>query len=104
MVIYEVNLAIEEEIYPQFKLWLKGHIGEMLQFPGFMQATILKPENEDLNGKKKLTVHYQLKNRMALEIYFEKFAAIMREQGTKLFNCKFSSERRIFEIEETISK
>lgn len=42
MVIYEVNLSIDEEIYEQFKSWLKSHVKEMLQFPGFIKAQILR--------------------------------------------------------------
>ncbi|MBA2652264.1 MAG: DUF4286 family protein [Tatlockia sp.] len=104
MVIYEVNLAINEEVYTQFKLWLKKHAIEMLQFPGFIQANILKPEKEEMSGKEKLTVQYQLKNRKALEVYFEKFAPIMRQEGINLFKDKFSAERRIYEVQEMIIK
>jgi antibiotic biosynthesis monooxygenase (ABM) superfamily enzyme len=104
MVIYEVNLVINEEVYSQFQLWLKKHATEMTQFPGFIQANILKPENEKLPGKEKLTVQYQLENRKALDFYFEKFAAIMRKEGINLFSDKFSVERRIYEVEETIIK
>lgn len=104
MVIYEVNLAINEEIYPQFQLWLKKHAAEMLQFPGFIQANILKPEKEEFLGKEKLTVQYQLENRKALDIYFEQYAPIMREEGTNLFSDKFSAERRIYEVQEMIRK
>lgn len=36
MVIYEVNLSIDGDIYPQFQLWLKKHVKEM---PG-LSATV----------------------------------------------------------------
>ncbi len=104
MVIYEVNLSINDEVYPQFQLWLKKHAAEMLQFPGFIQANILKPEKEKLFGKEKLTVHYLLENRKALDVYFNKFAAIMRKEAITLFNDKFSAVRRIYEVEDMILK
>jgi hypothetical protein len=104
MVIYEVNLAIDPRIYPQFQLWIKQHAATMLQFPGFIKARILKPENEDVSENEKLTVQYQLENRKALEIYFKEYAPKMREEGIRLFKDKFSAERRIFEVEETILK
>ncbi len=104
MVIYEVNLAIDLEVYPQFQLWLKTHVKEMLQFPGFIKASILKPEQELVAGQEKITVQYQLKNRDALDVYFEEFAPKMREEGIRLFKDRFSAKRRIYEVEETINK
>lgn len=104
MIIYEVNLAIDGDIYSQFQLWLKEHAKEMLQFPGFLKASILKPENEDVTGKEKLTVQYQLENRESLNVYFSQFSAKMREDGIRMFKDKFSAERRIFEVQDDISK
>ncbi|MFO2625241.1 DUF4286 family protein [Legionella pneumophila serogroup 1] len=104
MVIYEVNLIIEEEVYSQFQFWLKEHAKEMLQFPGFIQAHILKPENEDTQTEKKLTVQYQVENKSFLTNYFNQFAVKMREEGLKHFKDKFSAERRIYEVQEYISK
>ena len=104
MVIYEVNLAIDVDIYPQFQLWLKKHAKEMLEFPGFIQASILKPENEQVSDREKLTVQYQLENRESLNVYFTEFAPKMREEGINLFKDKFSAERRIFEVQDNILK
>ncbi|HHT0592925.1 TPA: DUF4286 family protein [Legionella anisa] len=104
MVIYEVNLAIDEAVYPQFQLWLKKHVKEMLQLPGFMQACILKPENEKTEDQEKLTVQYQLEDRASLNIYFAEFAPKMREEGLNLFKDKFSAQRRVFEVHDNIVK
>ncbi|MCL9685718.1 DUF4286 family protein [Legionella maioricensis] len=104
MVIYEVNLLIEEEVYNQFQSWLKEHAREMLQFPGFIHAHILKPENEDIHTQKKLTVQYQVDNKSSLTNYFNQYAAKMREEGLKHFKDKFSAVRRIYEVQEYISK
>ncbi|WP_454782839.1 DUF4286 family protein [Legionella sp. WA2022007384] len=103
MVIYEVNLAIDGDIYPQFQLWLKKHVKEMLQLPGFIQASILKPENENTN-QEQLTVQYQLEDRESLNVYFTEFALKMREEGLKLFQDKFSAQRRVFEVAANIFK
>lgn len=104
MVIYEVNLAIDGDIFTPFQLWLKDHVKEMLQFPGFIKACILKPEIETSSSKEKLTVQYQLEDRESLTVYFNRFAAKMREDGISRFKDKFSAERRIFEVKENISK
>lgn len=104
MVVYEVNLLIDENIYNQFELWLKEHAREMLQFPGFINAHILKPENEDTVSQKKLTVQYLIDNKSSLTNYFNQFAVKMREEGLKRFKDQFSAERRIYEIKERILK
>lgn len=104
MVVYEVNLLIDENIYNQFESWLKEHAREMLQFPGFINAHILKPENEDTVSQRKLTVQYQLDNKDSLNNYFNQFAAKMREDGLQRFKDQFSAERRIYEIKELILK
>lgn len=104
MVIYEVNLAIDGDIFTQYQLWLKEHVKEMLQFPGFIKACILKPETDFISSKEKLTVQYQLEDRESLAVYFNKFPAKMREDGINRFKDKFSAERRIFEVQENISK
>lgn len=104
MVIYEVNLVINANIYLQYQSWLKEHVKEMLQQPGFIQAIILKPETQDKLEQKTLTIQYQLDSRQSLDIYLKEFAPKMREQGIKLFNNQFSADRRIFEVEEIIEK
>lgn len=104
MIIYEVNLVIDGAIYSSFQLWLKEHIKEMLQFPGFIKASILKPEGECASEKEKLTIQYQVEDRDALTTYFTQFAAKMREAGVKRFQDKFSVERRVFEVQDNILK
>ncbi|HAU1181932.1 TPA: DUF4286 family protein [Legionella pneumophila] len=104
MVIYEVNLTIDPEIFVQFQAWLKKHVAEIIQFPGFMQACILKQEKETKSDKEKLTVQYQLDNRDNLSRYLSELAPKMREEGIHLFQAKFFADRRIFEVQEIISK
>jgi len=104
MVIYEVNLNINNDIYSEFKLWLNEHAKEMLQFPGFIQASIFKPEQVEESDQEKLTIQYQLETRGDLERYFTEFAPKMREKGIKRFNDKFSATRRIFKAQAIILK
>ena len=104
MVVYEVNLTINSDIYSEFTVWLKGHVKEMLQFPGFIQASIFKPEHDDVADQETLTVQYQLETRDDLERYFTEFAPKFREEGIKRFPDKFSATRRIFKIQDVILK
>ena len=102
MIIYEVNLSIDKEIYSEYKLWLKEHVKEMLQFPGFIQASLLKQEEDEVSEQEKLTVQYQLEGRDYLEKYFIECAPKMREEGIKRFKDKFSATRRIFKVQDIL--
>ncbi len=102
MVIYEVNLSIDNDIYPDFMKWLKAHVEEMLSLPGFMQARLLKPEEEATSTQEAFTVQYQLKSRADLQRYFTEFAPRMREAGIQGFNDKFSAKRRVYELQAVI--
>ena len=102
MIIYEVNLNINREIYSEYKLWLMDHAKEMLQFPGFIQATLLKQEQDNVSEQEKLTIQYQLESREDLEKYFIEFAPKMREEGIKRFKDKFSATRRVFKVQDIL--
>lgn len=104
MVIYEVNLSIDKGIYAEFNAWLSEHVREMLQFPGFVQASLLKPEDEDGSDQEKLTIQYQLATKADLDRYFVEFAPKMREAGLLRFKAQFSATRRVFKLQETVLK
>jgi len=99
MIYYEVNVSINKEIYSEFVLWLNEHVNEMLQFPGFIQASILVLEEAGIPDHEKLTIQYQIKSREDLETYFNKYAPRMREEGIKRFKDKFSASRRILKVQ-----
>ena len=42
-----VNLTIDREIIEDFSEWLREHVVEMLEFPGFKRAEIFKEESLD---------------------------------------------------------
>ncbi len=94
MVIYEVNLLIDDEIYNDYYEWLKVHIQEMLVFKGFILCDIFEIESD----KKELSVQYKVKSREDLEDYFLNHAEKMRNGGIKKFTGKFSANRRILKM------
>lgn len=104
MVIYEVNLSVDKEIFQDYSVWLQEHVEEMLQFPGFLSATIMRPEIVEDGEQKEMVVQYQLEGRDDLERYFNEFASGMREKGIQLFSGRFSAKRRILEVESAIHK
>lgn len=105
MVIYEVNLLIDSDVFLEYKQWLDNHILEMLRFPGFIKARILQPilaDSEALD-QKAITIQYELEDAKALETYLTKHAPKMRGEGVNRFDEKFQATRRTFEVESTIN-
>lgn len=102
MIIYEVTVNIEKEIYFKFIRWLKDHVEEMLKFPGFIQARILKEEQSEKREQEQLTVQYEIDSRENLDNYFKEFAPKMREEGIRRFKNQFSATRKIFHVEEQV--
>lgn len=101
MIIYEVNLEVDEEVNFKFAGWLPGHMNKMLEFDGFEAAYwfFRKPEDEDnAMGKTLWTLHYIVDNRDALETYFKNHASGMRDEALQLFGDKFKVERRILNL------
>jgi hypothetical protein len=101
MVIYEVNLLIDNKIVLEYKQWLDNHILEMLQFPGFIKARILKPimAGIEAHDQKAITIQYELEDAKALETYLTKYAPKMRGDGINRFEGKFSTTRRSFKVD-----
>lgn len=80
------------------------HAKELLQFPGFIQAILLKQEQDDVSEQEKLTVQYLLESRENLEQYLIEYAPKMREQGIRRFQDKFSATRRVFKVWDTLKR
>lgn len=92
-VIYEVNLAVEPAIEDEFADWLQTHVAEMLALPGFEAAETLLEEGPP--DQPVFSVRYRLRDRDALDEYFEQHAARMRADGVARFGGAFRASRRI---------
>ncbi|MCB9640137.1 MAG: DUF4286 family protein [Myxococcales bacterium] len=100
MLIYEVNLSVDRSIALEYEDWLCGHIEEMLQFPGFVEARLFRREASDEGASIEdmlWTVHYVLTDRGSLDRYFREDAAAMRDEGLRKFGGLFKASRRILE-------
>ena len=104
MLIYEVNLDVDQEIEETYREWLGVHIREMLEIDGFQSAELFRRRPGDEPGgdpgRVGWTVHYRLSDRGALERYFSTEAPRMRADGIRCFGDRFAASRRILEIEE----
>jgi len=93
MLIYEVNLYVDDDTAEEMAVWLKDHIREMLAFDGFEGATWYFRDPEA--GRQRWTTHYQISSWTHLNDYFENHAEAMRQGGLNRFGGKFSADRRV---------
>lgn len=94
MVIYEVNVSVDNKIYTSYYNWLIEHIKEILKIEGFQKAEVTK-EKSDTNQYTTLIVRYELKSESDLENYFQNHANILRQDAIKRFGDDISITRRI---------
>ena len=94
MIIYEVTLEVNLSIKAPFLVWLREHILEMEAFDGFGPGNLYEAEDSP-EGTFSLVVGYPVRDRSALEHYFQEGAGKMRGDGLARFPDKFQASRRI---------
>ena len=97
MVIYEVNITVQERIAADYERWLEGHIREILGLEGFLDARWFR-DSDSTPGERRLVVHYRLRHRAALDSYLAEHAPRMRRDGVERFPDGFTATRRILEL------
>lgn len=102
MVIYEVNLKINGDIFLGFTRWLRQHVEKILTYPGFIKAVYLKDQKEISPEIETLSIQYYVDSLASLDDYLTNHASEMRNDGLVKFPGKFSATRRILNIEEEI--
>jgi len=91
MLFYEVNLTVTSDIINEYASWLRSHVREMLELDGFEAAAWYErsddaetiPDGDDVQGTRLWTLHYQVRDREALQAYFDDHAEAMRQAGAK---------------------
>jgi len=94
VIIYEVTLEVNLSVQTSFLVWLREHILEMEAFDGFGKGIIHEAEDSQ-EGTFSLVVTYPVRDRSALEHYFQDGAGRMRADGLTRFPDKFRASRRI---------
>ncbi len=106
MIIYEVNLSINNDIYKDYRSWLAEHIQEMLKIPGFINATVMHPKMDlgiTWETQTSITIQYLLESNEDLLAYLNNYAPKMRGDGVSRFQGKFTANRRVLEVEEVLN-
>lgn len=94
-VVYEVRLTLDPGIRDEFERWLDGHVREMIALPGFFDARIIRAD-PDAEGRPRRIVRYRVRDRAALDHYFQHDAERMRADGLERFGEGFSAERDVY--------
>ena len=92
-VVYEVDLEADAAIEAPFDTWLRDHIADVLQFPGFLSAEVLA-DTAGVPGRIRRTVHYRLRDQVALDDYLANHATRMHATGIARFGSQASERPR----------
>lgn len=102
MLIYEVNLTVNDEIASVYAGWLADHIQRMMKFKGFSGAQwffrLPEEEKPELKDKKLWTIQYLVDSPESLDEYLTQHAEAMRKEASDRFGERFTSERRILHL------
>lgn len=92
MIIYEVNIEIEPEIYQEYKDWVGPHAEEVVSHKGFEKVTIFEVKD---TLKPIFVSHYYVKSQEDLEHYLKTAAPQLRAEAEKKFGEKIKGFRRV---------
>ena len=102
MVIYEVNLTVDEDIAASYAGWLTEHVREMVTFKGFGSAQwFFRLDDEEelpVTDKKLWTIQYLIDNVDSLNDYLQNHAERVRRESAERFGDKFTAQRRILHL------
>lgn len=102
MLLYEVNVEINETIYEDYLLWLHSHVKEILLIDGFVRANIFEDQDQT-DSIKKFSIQYFLKDQKSLESYLKNHAPRLRQDGIDRFGNQFKATRRVLELKESFN-
>lgn len=104
MLIYEVNLSVKGDAASRYSSWLREHVREMLDLDGFEAAAWYvrsdgesPPDPDEPTDPREWTIHYQVRNREALQAYLDEHAEEMRRDSEGRLGDDIEITRRVFE-------
>lgn len=96
MIVYEVNIDVDNAVAGEFRTWLDAHVAEIVALPGFTGALMFEVR-EPAPAAQRLAfcVQYRLLDAAALESYLREHAPRLRGDGIARFPGRFTATRRI---------
>jgi Domain of unknown function (DUF4286) len=99
MIIYNVTTNIHESVHDQWMIWMQHkHIPEMIATGKFISAKMCRVLIEEEMGGVTYSVQYTTDSKATLETYYQENAAVLREEGIKLFGDKMLTFRTELEV------
>src|SRR5688500_10088869 len=98
-MIYEVSLSVERDVAAEYEAWLAPHIIEILAIDGFIAAEWYECTDVAVE-RREYVVRYEVRDRAALDNYFQNHAERMRRDLTDRFTGKFTATRRVMVLRE----
>lgn len=102
MIIYEVNVTVDADIYSKFIPWLQDHIKKILSVPGFTKAVYLHEQIDAYINQNAIIIQYYVDSQKNLDNYLKNHAQYMREDAIQRFHNQFKVTRRILHIQKEI--
>ena len=70
MIVYEVNLDVDNAIFAAYRIWLDEHVRGMLALPGFVGAEVFELRDvPPAAHRRSLCVQYRLADAADLDRY-----------------------------------
>jgi hypothetical protein len=102
MLIYEVNIEVDQEINFKCAGWLPEQIKKILTLKGFQGAYWYfrdpKDEGREPSGKTLWTVHYLVENRQCLDEYLNQHKPAEKQEILERFGSGFAASQRVLQL------
>jgi len=95
MIVYEVNLEVDDAVLAEYRAWLEVHMREILALPGFVSAELFEHVDAAPAARRGLCAQYRLLSEQDLERYLRDDAPRLRADGERRFGGRFSASRRV---------
>ena len=96
MLIYEVNIEIEPEIYDEYKKWIGPHAKEVASHKGFQKVELFETMSE--TGKVVFVTHYWVDTKENLDFYLKEYAPALKAEAADKFEDKINGIRRVLNL------
>ena len=84
MYIYNVTINVEESVHEEWLDWMKKeHIPDMLNTGKCRNADLIRVNVQEPTGGITYAVHYKAESKKELEDYYENYAQLLRNDGSK---------------------
>lgn len=98
MLIYNVTVGVDKTIELEWLAWMKEtHIPDVMNTGMFASYKIYKVIGVEEGGAVSYAIQYAAKSLDEIEIYLEKYAPRLREEGSKRFGDGQAAFRTLLE-------